>query len=29
VAARHEALKILEIAQLACFVFLGYARALR
>jgi hypothetical protein len=29
VAARHDAVKRLEIAQLACFVFLGYARALR
>jgi hypothetical protein len=28
-AARLEAGKRLEIAQLACFVFLGYARALR
>jgi hypothetical protein len=27
--ARLEAAKRLEIAQLACFVFLGYARALR
>jgi hypothetical protein len=28
-AALLEAGKMLEIAQLACFVFLGYARALR
>jgi hypothetical protein len=28
-AARLEAGKRLEIAQLACFVFLGYAQALR
>jgi hypothetical protein len=28
-AAHHDAVKRLEIAQLACFVFLGYARALR
>jgi hypothetical protein len=28
-AAQHDALKRLEITQLACVVFLGYARALR
>jgi hypothetical protein len=28
-AARNDALKRFEIAQLACIVFLGYARALR
>jgi hypothetical protein len=28
-AERHDALKRLEIAQLECFVFLGYASALR
>jgi hypothetical protein len=27
-AAQQDAVKRLEIAQLACFVFLGYARAL-